>query len=124
MIAENTKTPRYVIWDKTSNVITPIGEVLTPAQWIERYPMAEILDIVVAGGAINGACCMEYTSFKNQYEHMGCDFSECTTQQDVLDAIEAFEDEMNQPAEGVITDETRIADALEDLVVLQMPDAE
>ena len=124
MIAENTKTPRYVIWDKTSNVITPIGEILTPEQWIERYPMAKILDIVVAGGVINGACCMEYTSFKDQYERMGCDFSECTTQQDVLDAIEAFEDEMNTPVEEGISDETRIADALEDLVVLSMPDAE
>lgn len=122
MIAENTKTPKYVIWDKVSNVITPIGEVLTPEQWIERYPMAESLDIVVAGGTINGACCMEYTSFKDQYERMGCDFSECTTKQEVLDVIEEFEYDMNHAV--AITDQTRIADALEDLVVLQMPDAE
>lgn len=113
---------RYQIWNKTDRVITPIGEVLTPEQWIERYPMAEILDTVCAGGTINGAFFAEYTSFKDQYEKMGCDFSECETKQDVLDAIEAFEDEMNQPVEGVITDETRIADALEDLVVLNMPD--
>lgn len=120
MITE--KTPRYVIWDKTSNVITPIGEVLTPEQWLDRYPMGNVVDLVVAGGVINGACCMEYTSFRDNYARQGCDFSECETKQDVLDAIEAFEDEMNQPVEGVITDETRIADALEDLVVLNMPD--
>ena len=114
---------RYAIWDKHSNVITPIGEVLTPAQWIERYPMAEILDIVVGGGAINGAYCMEYTSFKELYEKQGCDFSECTTKQDCLDAIEAFEDAMNAPSETV-SDQTRIAEALEDLVVLNMPDVE
>lgn len=113
---------RYQIWNKTDRIITPIGEVLTPEQWIERYPMAEFLDIVIAGGNINGACCMEYESFKSSYEKMGCDFSECTTQQDVLDAIEVFEDEMNQPVDIGITDETRIADALEDLVVLNMPD--
>ena len=123
MIAENERIPRYVIWDKISNVITPIGEVLTPEQWLDRYPMGNVVDLVVAGGVINGACCMEYTSFKDNYVRQGCDFSECTTQQEVLDAIEAFEDEMNAPVD-VITDETRIADALEDLVVLQMPDAE
>ena len=113
---------RYAIWNKTDNVITPIGEVLSPAQWIERYPMASTLDIVVGGGTINGAYCMEYKSFVDMYEKMGCDFSECTTQQDYLDAIEAFEDAQNQPS-GV-SDETRIADALEDLVVLNMPDEE
>jgi len=114
---------RYQIWNKTDNIITPIGEILTPAQWIERYPMAEVLDIVISGGAINGGCCMEYTSFKDSYEHMGCDFSQCVTKQDCLDAIEAFEDEMNTPIE-VLSDQTRIADALEDLVVLSMPDVE
>ncbi len=114
---------KYVIWNKTDNVITPIGEVLTPAQWIERYPMANIVDLVVGGGTINGSICAEYTSFKEMYEKMGCDFSECVTKQDCLDAIEAFEDEQNQPVE-TISDETRIADALEDLVVLNMPDVE
>jgi len=113
---------KYAIWNKTDNIITPIGEVLSPAQWIERYPMANVVDIVIGGGVINGAYCMEYTSFVDMYAKMGCDFSECETQQDYLDAIEAFEDEQNQPS-GV-PDETRIADALEDLVVLNMPDEE
>ena len=113
---------RYAIWNKTDNVITPIGEVLTPEQWIERYPMAATLDIVVGGGVINGACCMEYTSFKDNYERMGCDFSSCYTKQDCLDVIEAFEDAMNSAQ--ILNDQTRIADALEDLVVLNMPDAE
>lgn len=123
MIAENTRTPRYQIWNKTDRVITPIGEVLTPEQWIERYPIADILDTVCSGGTVNGGFFAEYTSFKDSYEKMGCDFSQCVTQQDCLDAIEAFEDEMNGPVE-VITDQTRIADALEDLVVLNMPDVE
>lgn len=114
---------KYAIWNKTDNIITPIGEVLSPAQWIERYPMANVVDIVIGGGVINGAYCMEYTSFKNMYEKMGCDFSGCITQQDYLDAIEEFEDAQNQPSTD-IPDETRIADALEDLVVLNMPDAE
>ena len=48
---------RYAIWDKKSAVITPIGEVLTAEQWVERYPIAAIdtIKVVCAGGEINGA---------------------------------------------------------------------
>lgn len=113
---------KYQIWNRTDNIITPIGEVLSPEQWMERYPMARSLDIVIGGGTINGACCMEYTSFKDMYEKI-IDFSDCKTPQECLDKIEEYED--NPPApEPVISDETRIADALEDLVVLNMPDVE
>lgn len=112
---------RYQIWNKQDNIITPIGEVLTPEQWIERYPMASVVDIVIGGGTINGACCMEYTSFVDLYEKV-CDFSECTTKQDYLDVIEAFEDSQ-QENQGVDT-QVRIADALEDLIVLNMPNEE
>ncbi len=113
---------RYQIWNKTDNIITPIGEVLSPSQWVERYPMAKLLDIIIGGGAINGSVCMEYTQTIDTYSQMGCDFSKCVTKQDHLDAIEAFEDAQNNQV--TTTDETRIADALEDLVVLNMPDAE
>lgn len=112
---------RYVIWDEVSPVITPIGEVLTAEQWMDRYPMARLdgLQLVVAGGQINGAFCGVYSEMLDMYERQGCDFSGCTTQQEHLDAIEAFEDEMNAPKEEGITDATRTADALEDLVLLQ-----
>lgn len=114
---------RYQIWNRTDNIITPIGEVLTPEQWIERYPMARTLDIIIGGGTINGTVCMEYTSTVDMYEKMGCDFTDCETKQDHLDAIEAFEDKKNEPQEFV-DNEQRIADALEDLIVLNMPDVE
>ena len=113
---------RYVIWDEVSQVITPIGEVLTAEQWMDRYPMARLdgLQLVVAGGQINGAFCGVYSEMVDMYERQGCDFSNCTTQQEHLDAIEAFEDEMNKPIEDTtISDATRTADALEDLVLLQ-----
>lgn len=113
---------RYQIWNKRDKVITPIGEVLTPEQWIERYPMAEVLDIIISGNPINGSVCMEYTTTIDTYRQMGCDFSKCISKQDHLDAIEAFEDAQNHVA--VVSDQTRIADALEDLVVLNLPDAE
>lgn len=114
---------RYQVWNKTDNVITPIGEVLSPEQWLEKFPMGRALDLVIGGGTINGSFCGEYTSMIDMYEKQGCDFTGCVTQQDHLDAIEAFEDAQNAPSD-VTPDETRIADALEDLVVLNMPDVE
>lgn len=91
---------RYVIWDKVSDVITPIGEVLTPEEWMDRYPVAKALPTVVAGGTINGAFFGVYSQMVEMYEKMGCDFSGCTTEQEHLDAIEAFEDAMNSHEEG------------------------
>ena len=59
-----------------------------------------------------------------RYRKAGCDFSACITDEDYLAAIEAFED--NPPVEEVtgVSDQTRIADALEDIVALSLPDAE
>lgn len=112
---------RYVIWDEVSQVITPIGEVLSAEQWMDRYPMAKLdgLQLVVAGGQVNGAFCGVYSEMVDMYERMGCDFSGCTTQQEHLDAIEAFEDARNNQSSDAVPDQTRIADALEDMVVMQ-----
>ena len=114
---------RYQIWNKTDEIVTPIGEILTPSQWLERYPMGNRFDLIIGGTAINGSVCMEYTSTIEMYRSKGCDFSGCITKQDHLDAIEAFEDARNAPDTST-PDQTRIADALEDLVVLNMPDEE
>ena len=88
---------RYVIWDKDSDVITPIGEVLSPEEWMNRYPVARVLPTVVEGGIINGGFFGIYAQMVDMYENMGCDFSACTTEQEHLDAIEIFEDERNTP---------------------------
>lgn len=113
---------RYQIWDKTSNIITPIGEVLTPEQWIARYPMAGVegINIIIGGGTINGSVCMEYSQTVDTYEKMGCDFSACATPEDVLDVIEAFEDAQNSTDEDYISTDERIASALEAQLLLQM----
>ena len=105
---------RYVIWDEVSQVITPIGEVLSAEQWMDRYPMARLdgLQLVVAGGQINGAFCGVYSEMVDMYERQGCDFTGCKTQQDHLDAIEAFEDGRNKPSNEPSAEE-RIASALE-----------
>lgn len=112
---------KYVIWDEKSDVYTPSGEVFSAEQWLNRYPIAKLPSefLVISGASYNGGFCMVYSDMVDAYEKMGCDFSECgTDMQAHLDAIEQFEDLINAPADFV-TDETRTADALEDLVMLQ-----
>ena len=116
---------KYQIWDKTSNVFTPVGENLTPAEWIARYGwIANPVAVpVIAGGIINGAFIGELSEMKALYERMGAVFTDGIINEELLAEIEAFEDEMNKPSTEVSTDE-RIAAALEAQVMLSMPDEE
>ena len=115
---------KYQIWDKKSNIITPIGEVLTPEQWVTRYPMTGVEGIktVIGGGVVNGTVCMEFTGFVANYKKAGCDFTGCETDQDNLNAIEAFENSINN--QHIVTVEDRIAAALEAQVMMSLPDVE
>ena len=105
---------RYAIWDKKTTIITPIFEVFTPEQWMERYPVARIdsITVVCAAGEVNGAFFGTLGQMVQTYTAMGCDFSACTTDEEKLEAIEAFEDAMNTPSTDP-TAEERIAAALE-----------
>lgn len=105
---------RYSIWDKKSYVVTPSGHVFTPEQWIERYPVAGAEDIVIVGsaGVVNGGFFGILANMIHSCELQGADFSACTTAEEALEVIEAFEDEMNKPSEES-TPEERIAAALE-----------
>lgn len=110
---------RYAIWDKQTQVITPIGEVLTPQEWMERYPAARVLTTVCGAGEINGSFFGVLSQMVQMYESAGADFSNATTDVQKLEIIEAFENARNEASSNYISDETRTADALEDLVVLQ-----
>lgn len=115
---------RYAIWDKKSPVITPIFEVLTPEEWMERYPVAKIPSMVIVGsaGEINGGYFGILSQMVKMFADMGADFSACVTDEDKLEVIEAFEDAMNTPVEtDESTPEERIAAALELNNLLQMP---
>ena len=116
---------RYAIWNKSDPVITPIGEVLTAEQWIERYPIAgmQTIKVVCAAGEINGAFFGSLGQMVQMYEAQGCDFSACRTDNDKLEAIEAFEDAQNAPSNEVSAEE-RIAAALEYQVMASLPDEE
>ena len=115
---------RYVIWDEVSDIYTPSGEKFTAEMWMNRYPIVKLETeyLVISGASYNGGFCMVYSDMVDIYEKAGCDFSACAEDdmQAHLDAIEAFEDERNKPVEdNTISDATRTADALEDLVLLQ-----
>lgn len=86
---------RYAIWNKKDNILTPIGEVLTPEQWIERYPIAgvETITVVCAAGEINGAFFGTLGAMVDMYEREGADFSACTTDEEKIDVITAFDNE-------------------------------
>ena len=85
---------KYAIWNKKDPILTPIGEVLTAEQWIQRYPVAGVdtITVVCAAGEINGAFFGTLGQMVDMYTKQGCDFSTCETAEDKLAAIEAFED--------------------------------
>lgn len=105
---------RYAIWNKIDPIITPIGEVLTAEKWMERYPVAALdsITVVCAAGEVNGAFFGTLGQMVQMYEAEGADFSACTTAEEKLAVIEAFEDAMNTPS-GEPTPEERQAAALE-----------
>lgn len=101
---------KYAIWNKVDPVITPIGEVLSAEQWIARYPVAGVPSItaIVAAGEINGAFFGTLGQMVQMFEKEGADFSACTTAEEKLAVIEAFEDA--REAEEKAAAEKRAAD--------------
>ena len=116
---------RYAIWNKKDPILTPVGEVLSAEQWINRYPLAgiESITVVCGAGEINGSFFGTLGQMVQMYEAQGCDFSACTTAEEKLEAIESFEDLMNTPSDEP-TPEERIAAALEYQTLASLPDEE
>lgn len=105
---------RYQIWDKTSDVYTPSGAKFTAKEWATRYPWSDIpgAKMIITTGIINGGVAMEFESTKTVYTQRGAAITEDMTDEEVLAAIEDFED--NPPTvEESVSAEERIAAALE-----------
>ena len=124
---------KYAIWNKQDPIITPICEVLTAEQWIQRYPVAGVpsITVICAAGEINGAFFGTLGQMVELYTKQGCDFSACETPENKLAAIEAFEDAKEAEAKAAaeaaaneISTDERIAAALEAQVLMSMPDEE
>ena len=105
---------RYAIWDKVSPIITPSGKIYTAEEWMQKYPVAALdsITVVCSAGEINGGFFGTLGQIVQTYEAQGCDFSACTTAEEKLEVIEAFEDAMNTPSDEP-TAEERIAAAME-----------
>ena len=93
---------KYAIWNKTDPIITPIGEVLTAEQWIERYPVAGVptITVVCAAGEVNGGFFGTLGQMVAMYEKEGCTFTDEMTAEEKLAAIEYFEDQREAIAQA------------------------
>lgn len=114
---------KYKIWDKQEDLITPIGEVLTKEEVFERYPMARLenMKFIICDAPINMGVFMEFEQTKESYKQMGAEITDGMTDQEILDAITAFE---NKPQEAMPTPEERIASAMEFQSMMMIPPME
>ena len=104
----------YALWNKQDPIITPIGEVFSAEEWMERYPVARLdsIDIVCQAGEINGGFFGTLGSLVDSYEAQGCDFSLCNTAQEKIDAINDFDKQLKIAAENKVSDKTLTATSL------------
>lgn len=112
---------KYKIWNKTDSLVTPTGKILTPQQVFEQYPSAglEGMKYIIADQPISMAVFMEFEATKAFYKQLGVPITDDMTDQEVLDAISAWEE--NPPAPEP-TAEERIAAALEFQNLTSLPD--
>lgn len=117
-----TMLNKYCIWDKTSNVYTPSGNMYTAEEWINKYKWINIPGMVpvMSAGNINGAMIADLASMKKNATAQGCTFTDGMSDEQVLETIEKWEDqraaeakEAAQEAANTPTTEERIAAALE-----------
>lgn len=121
---------RYAIWDKTSDIYTLGKDANGKSQWTadeyirEHAPWAANpkVKVIVGGGAINGTVFMEFDATVDFYKKQGAAITDGMTDEEMLAAIEDFED--NPPVSNKATAEERIAAALEYQVMASLPDEE
>ena len=112
---------QYQIWNKLDDIITPSGAQFTAQEWADRYPWAKLpgVKMVITAPPINGGCAMEYSATVAHYKKAGAAITDGMTDQEVLAAIEDFED--NPPDPGPSVEERTVA-ALEFLALNSLPD--
>ena len=112
---------RYQIWNKTDNIITPSGHQFTAQEWADRYPWAKLpgVKMVITAPPINGGCAEVFDTFVSIRKRQGAAITDGMTDEEVLAAIEDWED--NPPDLGPSVEE-RTAAALEFLALNSLPD--
>lgn len=113
---------RYQIWNMQDDIYTPSNEKFTAEQWIARYPWINIpgAKMIITTGIINGGVAMEFEQTKKFYKEHGATITDDMTDEEVLAAIEDFEN--NPPGSGEPSVEERTAAALEFLALNSLPD--
>ena len=112
---------RYQIWNGTDEVYTPSGDTFSAGEWANRYGWVKRpgAKMVITAGVVNGGCALEFESFKQACKSQGAAITDSMTDEEVLAAIEAFEDNPPDPGPSV---EERTAAALEFLAMNSLPD--
>ena len=113
---------RYQIWNKTDTIYTPSGAKFTAEEWAARYPWVNIpgAKMIITAGIINGGAAMEFEATRAAYLKLGAALNDSMTDDEVLAAIEAFEDNPLRSDEPSV--EERTAAALECLAISSLPD--
>lgn len=113
---------RYQIWNGTDDIYTPSGEKFSAEKWAARYPWAKIpgAKMIITAGIINGGAAMEFGATVAAYKARGAAITDGMTDEQVLAAIEDFED--NPPGANEPSSEERIAAALEAQVMMAEPE--
>lgn len=121
---------RYKLWDKASDIYTPGRDEtgkshFTATEWADRYPWIKLpgAKMIITGGdgsPINGGAALEFYATKERYKRMGANITEGMTDDEILQAIEDFED--SPPSAGEPSAEERTAAALEFLAMMSLPD--
>lgn len=112
---------RYQIWDKQTDIYTKSNKHYTAQEWADKHPWVKIpgAKMVITTGLLNGGTAMEFEQTKGFYQGLGAAITDDMTDEEVLRAIEDFED--NPPAAGPTVEE-RTAAALEFLAIASLPD--
>jgi hypothetical protein len=120
---------RYKIWDKKEDIYTlgvdQNGKAqFTADEYIKtRAPWAANpnIKVIIGGGNINGTVFMEFDATKDMYKKLGATWADNATDDEILSAIEKWEDESQ--VSKVASPEERIAAALEYRNLSTMQDA-
>ena len=113
---------RYQIWNGTDSIITPSGAQFTAQEWGDKFPWlrAPGARMIITTPPINGGCAEYFDAFVDLRRRQGAAITDGMTDQEILAAIEDWED--NPPVSNEPTVEERTAAALEFLAMNSLPD--
>lgn len=113
---------RYQIWNKTDDIYTPSGAHFSAEEWADRYAWIKIpgAKMIITTPPINGGAALEWNATIEQYKRSGAAITDGMSDEEVLAAIEKFED--NPPGSDEPSIEERTAAALEFIALTSLPD--